>query len=155
MDDEISIPVSLPLDTDQFLRRECPTCERQFKWFSHAEGDSDAQPVNQYFCPLCGVPAGTDEWWTPDQLEYARGAAGPEIDRFVQESVSDTFKGIKGLSFKGNSDFTLGIDTPDPLIEPDDMVIVEPPCHPNEPVKVPEDSTEHIHCLVCGESFSA
>jgi hypothetical protein len=28
---EISIPMSLPLDTDGFLRRECPNCERQFK----------------------------------------------------------------------------------------------------------------------------
>jgi hypothetical protein len=29
---DVSIPMSLPLDGDGFLRRECPKCERQFKW---------------------------------------------------------------------------------------------------------------------------
>lgn len=155
MDDEISIPVNLPLDSDKFLRRECPACERQFKWFAHDEGDPDAEPTDQYFCPLCGVPAGTDQWWTPDQLEYVQGAAGPELDRLVQDELGDAFKGLEGISFEPDPNFTLGIDAPDPLVEPDDMVIVEPPCHPNEPLKVPEDAAEHVFCLVCGGRFSA
>ncbi len=155
MDDEISIPVAMPLDSDGFVRRECPTCEQQFKWFSHPEGDSDAEHVDQYFCPLCGVPAGVDSWWTPEQLEYAQGVAGPEFDRLVQDAVNGAFKGLKGLSFKPNRNFTLGIPNPDPLVEPDDMVIVEPPCHPDEPIKVPEHATERVHCLMCGSSFAA
>lgn len=54
MDEEIRIPVSLPPpDSDGFLRRECPSCEREFKWFSHNEGDPNAEPATQYFCPLC------------------------------------------------------------------------------------------------------
>ena len=28
------------------------------------------------------------------------------------------------------------------------MVIVQPPCHPNEPLKVPEDATERVHCMI-------
>jgi hypothetical protein len=40
MDDEISIPVAMPLDSDGFLRRECPTCQQQFKWFSPLGGGS-------------------------------------------------------------------------------------------------------------------
>ena len=89
MDDEISIPVSLPLDSDGFLRRECPSCEQQFKCFSHEDGDPDAEAVDQYFCPLCGTAAGVDAWWTPEQLEYAQGAAGPELDRLVQDAMKD------------------------------------------------------------------
>jgi hypothetical protein len=153
-DDEISIPVAVPLDSDGFLRRECPACEDQFKWISHEEGDPAAEPVDQYFCPLCGVPAGVDEWWTHDQLDYARGSAGPEIDRFVADALDDAFKGLDGVSFERDPNFTLGIDTPEPLVEPDDMVIVEPPCHPNEPVKVPEERDGHLHCLVCGMAFT-
>ena len=155
MDDEISIPVTMPLDSDGFLRRECPTCERQFKWFSHPEGDPAAEPVDQYFCPLCGAPDGVASWWTREQLAYARGAAGPEIDSSVQDAVKEAFKGLKGVSFKPSRNFTLGVEAPDPLVEPDDMVIVEPPCHPNEPIKVPEQATEHVHCLICGSSFTA
>lgn len=155
MADELSIPVSLPLDADGFLRRECPTCELEFKWFVHSDDDGDAEQVDQYFCPLCGSAAGLDSWWTPAQLEYARGAAGPELDRVVQDAMNDAFKGIKGISYKPNRDFTLGIESPDPLVEQDDMVIVEPPCHPNEPVKVPEHATKQVHCLVCGSEFVA
>ncbi|NEE03851.1 hypothetical protein [Phytoactinopolyspora halotolerans] len=155
MDDEIRVSVSLPLDSDGFLRRECPTCEREFKWFSHDEGDTDAELADQYFCPLCGVSADTDSWWTPAQLDHAQGMAGPQIDQIVQDSMADMFKGAKNIEFKPNRNFSLDLPTPEPLHEPDDMVIVEPPCHPNEPVKVPEDSTGHIHCLICGEPFAA
>jgi ribosomal protein S27E len=155
MNDEIRVPVSLPLDSDGFLRRECPTCEEEFKWFSHAEGDHDAEQASQYFCPICGAAAGLDSWWTPAQLEYGFGSASGAIDEAMNDAIADAFKGIKGLKFKQNSSFSLDIETPDPLIEPDDMVIVEPPCHTNEPLKVPEGSTERVFCLVCGAQFAA
>ena len=152
MNDEIRVPVSLPLDSDGFLRRECPTCEREFKWFSHEEGDADAEVVDQYFCPLCGVASGTDSWWTPAQLEYMQGVSGPAIDQFAQDLIANAFKGLR---FKPNRSFSFGIDTPDALAELDDMTIVEPPCHPSEPVKVPEEDAARVHCLVCGTLFSA
>lgn len=155
MDDEIRIPVSLPLDSDGFLRRECPTCEREFKWFSHDGGDANAEPATQYFCPLCGEPSGLDSWWTPAQLEYGYGSAGDTIDQVIKDSMADMFKGMKGFTYKPNPSFNLDIETPDPLTEPDDMVMVEPPCHSNEPLKVPEEATRHIFCLVCGTAFSA
>lgn len=154
MNDEIRVPVSLPLDTDGFLRRECPSCEQEFKWFSHPEGDPNAEIVDQYFCPLCGAPAGTDSWWTPAQLEYMHGVGGPAIDQHVQDAVTQMLKGIKGMTVKPNRSFSLGIETPDALAEPDDMMIAESPCHPNEPVKVPEEQASKIYCLVCGSAFA-
>lgn len=153
MNDEIRIPIELPLDSDGFLRRECPTCEQDFKWFSHQEGDPDAETVDQYFCPLCGVAAGTDSWWTPTQMEYVHGVSGPTIDRQLQDSVASMFKGIKGMTFKPNRSFSLGIESPEALAEPDDMMIAEPPCHPSEPVKVPEGRSK-VHCLICGQEFA-
>jgi hypothetical protein len=155
MGEELSMPVNLPLDSDGFLRRECPTCERQFKRFSGDEDSGEAGSVEQYFCPLCGVPAAVSAWSTTEQLEYAKGVAAPEIDRLVRDSIADAFKGIKGVSFKASGDFSLGLDIPPPLTEPDDMVIVEPPCHPNDPVKVPEGSLGSLHCLICGDDFAA
>lgn len=155
MDEEIRVPVELPLDDDGFLRRECPSCENEFKWFSHNESDPDLEHVNQYFCPLCGAPADPDSWWTPDQIEYGLGSAGGEIDRAVGDAVADMFKGMKGFTFKPNADFSLDIGTPDPLVEPNDMVIVQPPCHPHEPIKVPQTSISKVHCLICGSPFAA
>ncbi|QRY42323.1 hypothetical protein JVX92_14900 (plasmid) [Microbacterium hominis] len=154
MNDEIRVSVSLPLDSDGFLRRECPTCEREFKWFNHDEGDHDAEPASQYFCPLCGEPAAMDQWWTPAQVEYGLSSSGPAIERAIQDAVSDAFKGVKGFTFERDSSFALDVGSPQPLLEPDDMVIVEPPCHPNEPLKVPEDATTRVHCLVCGTPFA-
>src|SRR5688572_20492429 len=105
MSDQFSVPVALPLDADGFLRRECPSCEHQFKWFSSVESGRDTDVVEQYFCPLCGVPASTDAWWTPAQLEYARGIAAPTMDRLVQDQMKTAFKRAKGLSFKPNGNF--------------------------------------------------
>jgi hypothetical protein len=154
MSDEIRISVDLVLDGDGFLRRECPRCERQFKWFVHGEASGDAEVVEQYFCPLCGEPSGTDSWWTPDQIEHAQRSAGPEVERMLQSSLTELFKGVKGLSYKPNSNLSLDIPIPDPADEPSDMTIIEPPCHPHEPVKVPDEGASRAFCLVCGSPFA-
>jgi hypothetical protein len=62
---------------------------------------------------------------------------------------------MKGITFKPNANFSLDAEPPDPLHEPDDMVIVEPPCHPNDPLKVPEAATDLVYCLICGTEFAA
>lgn len=152
MSDEIRVAV--PLDSDGFLRRECPNCQREFKWFYHSEGDPNAEPATQYFCPLCGVAAGPGSWSTPAQLDLVHDCAGPAIGQVLNDALADAFKGIKGVTFKPNSSSSLDTGTPRPLIEPDDMVIVEPPCHPNEPLKVPEEATGSIYCLICGSAFA-
>ena len=156
MDDRIEVSIEMPLDEDGFLRRECPTCEQQFKWYAHEAGDPDAEPADQYFCPLCGAGSSVDDWNTPDQVEHALNAAGPTLDRYLQDSVADALKGIKGMAgFKPNRAFSLELPDPEPLSEPNDMTAVVPPCHPNEPVKVPDDSLGRVYCLICGQAFAA
>lgn len=157
MSDEISIPVELPLDSDGFLRRECPTCEQEFKWRSDDEAAEGAEQTDQCFCPRCGQPAGLDQWWTPAQLDYAQAVAvaSPALDRMLQDQIGDAFKGLKGISFKPDPGFTLDNQQPPPLVETDDMIIVEPPCHPTEPIKVPDGATDRVYCLICGAPFTA
>lgn len=148
----MDVSMSLPLDSDGFARRECPNCEQTFKWRFDEEGEPE-QHYEQYFCPLCGVPAGTDQWWTTEQVEHMQALAMPEAMRAVQDSLENMFKGAKGMTYKrgsGGSD----LPTPNALYEPDDMVVVEPPCHPEEPLKVPEDSASPYHCLLCGSPFA-
>lgn len=150
MDDGLSISVKIPLDTDGFLRRECPTCEQQFKWFGRKEDDVQVELVDQYFCPLCGEPAGTGKWWTPDQLRYAKAVAAPEVIRLLGDRVDGAFAGMTVEPFRGPD-----IPSLDSLFEPDDMVMVEPPCHPHELVKIPEGRTGRVHCLVCRSTYAA
>ena len=151
----MDIPVSLPLDSDGFLRRECPNCGQQFKWHhgpANEEAESVADPTT-YYCPLCGAPAGPDDWWTEEQLEYVRGAAMPAILQSVQDELAAGLQHSKYVKFEMSSDASVD-DVPSALTEPDDMSIVVSPCHAYEPVKVPDDASESLYCLVCGSPFA-
>ena len=123
-----NIPVTLPIDKDGFLRRECP---------------------------YCGKPARIDAWWTKEQRQYMNQLAaakviGPELNKFAKD--------LKRLNRPGSLiRFEAKYKTPSKplsLQEPDDMRKVVPPCHPNEPLKIREDWNKPVFCLICGESFS-
>lgn len=151
----MDIPITLPLDSDGFLRRECPHCEQQFKWHhgpANEEAETHADPPT-YYCPMCGEPAGPDSWWTQEQLEHTQGIAMPAALRFVQGELAATFRRTKSITFKPGSDSDIPA-VPASLTEPDDMRIVASPCHAYEPVKVPDDSPNSLHCLLCGTVFA-
>jgi len=152
MEREVSTTMSIPLDSDGFLRRECPTCEREFKWFAtHSEGEDESAPVPNggYYCPYCAVQAPPDAWFTKAQLEQATSV-------ITRELVEPELKRFKRQVERGSGDFiNVGVDIdareePPPLTEADDMRRVDFPCHPAEPVKVDEDWNRVVHCLICG-----
>lgn len=153
----MEIPFTLYLDSDGFIRRECPACVGRFKWHS---GRTDSTPDDWteppvYWCPLCGKSAPHGSWWTPAQIEYGIQAAAGQIQELAVEEMREATRGIRGglFAFKVTTGETA--PAPDPIVEPDDMVIIEPPCHPWEPLKVPEDGRSRFYCLVCGEVFAA
>jgi len=153
----MDIPLTIPLDNDGFIRRECPHCIRQFKWHSgpaNEEAENYPDPVS-YYCPFCGQPAGPDSWWTQEQLNYAEGIATPAAARYMQAEIARAFRGLNSKHFK--IEMKGHLDTPNepmPLVEPDDMVIVTSPCHAYEPIKVPDNETGPFYCLVCGAAFA-
>jgi len=69
---EESREMTLPLDSDGFLRRECSTCEREFKWYVSRDAEGEPVPVGGYYCPYCAIQAPSDRWFTPAQVELAR-----------------------------------------------------------------------------------
>lgn len=147
--------VQLPLDDDGFLRRECPHCLQQFKWHHGPTADQpegEADPA-VYYCPRCGASAAPDHWWTQEQLGFMRDSvAGPAL-REAADEIQKAFRGVKGLTYKRGQ-----LDEPEPpaaLHEPNDMLILAPPCHPWEPVKVPEEATARVYCVICGQLFAA
>ena len=135
---EFEVSVSIPLDSDGFLRRECPHCEGQFKWHDGPANEEaeNAPAAATYYCPLCGQPATPDSWWTRDQLAYAEGMAAPVAMEAVAEELDRAFKDLKGgfISFERGKG--VSPETPMPLTEIDDMEIVVSPCHAYEPIKV-------------------
>lgn len=154
MDDKYEVQISIPLDSDGFLRRECPHCMRQFKWHdgpANEEAEQHASPA-AYSCPLCGTPAAEDSWFTPEQIDLIEKSVAPLALNTVQDELDATFRGMKGVEYKrGNAE---SFDTADPLVEPDDMTIVASPCHNYEPIKVPMDHADPLYCLICGSAFA-
>ncbi len=152
----MEIPVEFPLDSDGFLRRECPTCGREFKWHY---GPTDARPADaadppRFTCPLCGELANHDAWFTQAQITYQQELVGFHAMDMINDELSRAFRGSKNLTYtpgKSNA------PAPTPLTEPDDMLIVESPCHPWEPVKVPSERADSgpLYCLVCGDTYTA
>ena len=168
MSDEVELSMSIPLDEDGFLRRECPTCEREFKLFvpdddeleEELEGEfedefeRESASADAYFCPYCGVQAPTNAWWTKEQLQFAankveREVVGPELDKYL--------RGLKDIerSSGGLIEVTPGpVEVPEeaePLIETaDDMRRIDFKCHPDEPVKVVPEWLRDVYCLICG-----
>lgn len=150
--------ISLPLDSDGFLRRECPSCEHEFKWHNgpaNEEAEQHEGTWDTMFCPLCGQPAGPESWYTQPQLDLIEGYQ----DILIAEQLGAAFKDLerstrrnKHVKFKASRTSVPG--TPEALTEPDDMMVVTSPCHAWEPVKVPEDHVGPLHCLVCGSAYA-
>jgi len=153
----MDIPVPLPLDQDGLIRRECPSCRRQFKWHNgpaNEEAEAEGSPPI-YYCPICGEPAPQDAWFTEEQLTFARGNALPAVMREVQRELKHAFgKSSRGSGFRFEANHAGIPDVPGALVEPNDMQIIASPCHSYEPVKVPDDAAGPFHCLICGQRFA-
>jgi hypothetical protein len=146
----LDIRLDFPLDADHFLRRRCARCLDEFKWhYGPTEGrPADATDPARYTCPLCGKQA--DEWFTQDQLRYR----DEMVEFYKIDVVNDEMKRLFGSNYTPGRN---NAPAPTPLYEPDDMIIIELPCHPWEPVKIPEERADAgpLFCLICGESYSA
>lgn len=147
---------TFPLDNG-YLRRECPSCLRQFKWHHGPTVDRPASAIDPdvYFCPYCGESAPPQHWWTNEQLQYARGLlAGPAMN-MVADSIDDMLRrlpktGLLAIELQRPAE----PEPPPALHEPTDMALLQPPCHPWEPFKVEDEWTGALHCILCGERFA-
>jgi hypothetical protein len=108
----VSLPIELPLDSDGFLRRECPLCARQFKIETQEDDrqsliqrEIDAyllqeglgiraesadvtgtdEEESELWCPYCGQAAPRDRWWTQEQIAYVHVFAYNIMAQIVNE----------------------------------------------------------------------
>ena len=153
MSDKVSLAISMPLDSDGFLRRECPTCERELKWRPTPEGEEPIPvPDGGYFCPYCGIQAAADTWLTKAQVELVHATVASEVVDPMLKKFGDDIGRISRRSGGIISASVQHRPSPKPaaLTESDDMTRVNFSCHPTEPVKVLDDWAKPVRCLVCG-----
>lgn len=155
-DDQVTLGMSVPLDADGFMRRECPTCEREFKWLADVDGDVDPAetPDGGYYCPYCAVQAPSGSWFTRAQIELAENVVAREV---VAPMLKDFSRRMNNAGRRSGGLVRVSgrYDTPDvmdPLTEADDMNRIDFACHPVEPVKVLDDWDGPVHCLICGDT---
>ncbi|CAN5602806.1 hypothetical protein BH23CHL5_BH23CHL5_23950 [soil metagenome] len=132
----MELSMSLPLDGN-FLRRQCPHCQREFKWHN---GPTDDRPEQEqdppdYHCPYCGQTSGPDDWWTVEQRDHAQVIVAVEAEALIENefrSMARKFRNgpVKMEVKSGDSHLP-----PASLIEPSDMFQVASPCHPWEPIR--------------------
>ena len=74
------IQVTLPLDQEGMLGCQCPadTCGRYFKVNPESGGSVEVEA-----CPYCEAPADSQDFATPEQVEYAMGVAGDQVADLV------------------------------------------------------------------------
>lgn len=148
---EIELSISLPLDSEGFLRRACPSCGREFKWKASSEDDETTpSPKGGYSCPYCGQQASPDVWWTAAQIEVATAHAYREVVSPELHKLADSMGQSSGGLLNFEVEVTEPQNSPD-LEEPDDMRRVNFDCH-REPVKVSEEWQEAVHCPICGKT---
>jgi hypothetical protein len=154
------IPASaFPRDSDGFMSRECPECEGRFKVEVDDEaGGSDlsdeealaAAEAMQRYCPLCHAVVDGNKWWTPEQIEYAASAVSAVVQSKFQDMLEDTARQSRGIL-----EFRRGAvpAVPAPPEETDGMLMVVPPCHEDDRLKVPDDWTAEVACHRCGVRY--
>lgn len=152
----VSIEMKVPLDSDGFLRRECPNCERQFK-LKQVDSNTETQEDNNdesYYCPYCYESAPLNSWWTKEQLEYAQQLAFKEVMEPGLRSLQRQIESLNSSSSFVHADVEVS-SPPEPnfLSETDDMIKAEFPCHLEKPLKIDEAWKQDVACLMCGIQY--
>jgi hypothetical protein len=156
----ISFSISLPLDSDQFLRRECPLCLRQFKIETQeadrqsliereleayllqeglevrAEGADTTETdeeESELWCPYCGQTSPPDQWWTQEQIAYIHVFAHNIVAQIINDELIRPMK----RKFSGRRSGFLSLK-----FEGKEMEYQDPWISPE-----PDDMT--IHALPC------
>jgi len=80
--------ISLPLDTEGYLGRECPQgdCERYFKIKPGTGLKGDSLPVH---CPYCGHTGPMNDFHTRNQIEYAKSVVERQVHQAVVRDLED------------------------------------------------------------------
>jgi Zn ribbon nucleic-acid-binding protein len=134
-------------DTDGFLPRRCPACQKRFRVKLKNEGSDSV-----VFCAYCGyqpVPGGWHQWLTEDQKFY--------YDDVMARLAAYAVDMIESMGFGGPEAACMPM--------PAGLVVASPlPIEPNEPMRFftfrccgefvkHEDSSDHLYCIACGERF--
>lgn len=90
---DFTVSISIPLDDDGMMGRECLECERFFKL-----KPGTGLETNETHCPYCDYHGNADTFWTKAQLEYAESIAMKEaFQKVVKPSLDRLERSFREL----------------------------------------------------------
>lgn len=102
MEDEVRVHVTLPVDDEGMIGRQCPSCHQYFK----LKPGTGLQDITTTACPYCEYRTDTRDFATDAQMEYAKSVAvsqvlGPPL-RELQRSLKRLERKSRGslIQFK-------------------------------------------------------
>ena len=83
-----SISIPIPADRNRFTGRECPQpdCQGYFKIEIGTGLTGDGLPCR---CPYCGHAAAHNQFWTKEQIEYAKSVAMRKVTDAIHEDLKE------------------------------------------------------------------
>lgn len=148
---DANIKVSLSLDADAFLSRECPYCKMRFKISKEDfEGDRLAAEM---FCPYCGQSASRNEFWTTEQAKYFQDVAMYKIVAPELDELESSLKKLTISSGLFEMKITMDREAAKVPIAPeelDDMSQNKQSCC-DIVIKIDETWDNGLYCIICGK----
>ncbi len=86
MSNELKTRISIPLDENGYLGRECPECKEYFKVKPGTGLD-----IDYCICPYCEHQASSQDFFTKDQLNYAKSMAMRAFSDDIMKMIKKTF----------------------------------------------------------------
>ena len=83
--------IQIPVDTDEegYYDRECPSADCMFQFKVKEEDWTEKFKDESVFCPLCGHNAPADQFWTTEQVEFAKEQALRHIKSKLNKALAD------------------------------------------------------------------
>jgi hypothetical protein len=84
---QISISMQIESDADGYIDKLCPSQKCCFSFKVGEEDWRDKVRNEEVFCPFCGHTAPATEWYTPDQIEWAKQAAFAKFKGIIGDAM--------------------------------------------------------------------
>lgn len=144
----VQIDMSITLDNDGLLRKECPVCEQQFKVFVEDNIDIDE---GYYYCPVCGIPSSPNSFFTKEQIAHATDLAYSHMVEQINKSLGGLSRKMRGSKSVKFTFKPLKKNDPRTIVESSDFDEVVLDCC-NEHIFIFSPITyKVIYCPKCGE----
>lgn len=147
--DNLEKSVALPMDSDGYIRFQCPSCTANFKLLSNELAALDEKAFSCVACGHHGVPL---NFLTHENATYLNEAIRNMARGAIEQSVKSLRPtGGKGFTLRSNSNFKLQRE---PELEPipdEDLDLRAFACCGRSAKVGPLDASLGLYCPYCGE----